>query len=367
MMKSTELHLEHEKLGAKLIDFHGWNMPLQYSGILAEHNNVRQNLGLFDISHMGKLAVSGADANEFLNFAFTNDVNNLAAKQAHYSLLLNGKGGIIDDAVIQKIAENNFIVVLNASNFEADKAHLVLLAKEYSVVLDDLSASHCLIALQGQKSVLLLEQLLKTELKQLKYYHFTKCDTSFGELLISRLGYTGEDGFEIMVETTQAVNLWRKLLEQGAAYNILPIGLGARDTLRLEAGYFLHGNDITPQTNPRSANLMWAVKMKKPDFVGKAEIPNADELTYRLYCLQTTERAVLRPGQIVKDSLNQDIGVITSGTMSPLLKVGIAICRLDRPSFELDIGVNISLNNRLVEAKVVKSPFVKIEKPYLVL
>ena len=271
-LKNTPLYEQHRKLAAKMVNFHGWHMPLSYSGIIKEHLATRNGLGLFDVSHMGKFLASGPEALSFLQTVTSNNVEKLAIGKVQYSLLLNQQGGVIDDLTLGRIGPDKYYLTVNAATTITDFALLKKQAEAFTVELTDISASQALIALQGAKSALLVDRLLKCDCQSLKYYQLKQVDSPWGNIVISRLGYTGEDGFELLIAANQAAGLWEKMIDQADNYSLLPAGLGARDTLRLEAGYLLNGQDMTPQTNPFAAGLSWVIKMKKANFTGQAAL-----------------------------------------------------------------------------------------------
>lgn len=356
--KKTPLYNAHIRAGARMIDFGGWLMPVYYRGIVEEHKKVRQEVGLFDLCHMGEVKIFGSRALEFLQKITTNDVSTLAIGQAQYTLLCYPDGGIVDDILVCK-TEDGYFLVLNASNTAKDIEWIRSHAEE-GVEIKDMSPETALLAIQGPDSAALLSQLTKVDLDKVYYYQFTSGRVADVDCLISRTGYTGEDGFELFFGHTHSETLWKALLSAGSAYNIEPIGLGARDTLRLEMGYSLYGNELDSKTNPLEVGLGWIVSKSKGDFVGKDAIEQVrkDGVSRRLTGFKLLERGVPRTGfQIEKN--NEAVGVVTSGSLSPTLGVGIGMCFVPPELAKQGNQFHVVIRGKKVLAESVRPPFVE--------
>ncbi|HET9012833.1 MAG TPA: glycine cleavage system aminomethyltransferase GcvT, partial [Gemmatimonadaceae bacterium] len=325
-LKRTPLHDVHAALGAKIVPFAGYEMPVQYpAGITAEHKAVREGVGMFDVSHMGEFWVTGPRAVDFVNHVTTNNVAALAVGQVHYTTILNERGTIEDDALVYRFADRVMMVV-NASNAEKDFAHIAKHAATFGVTLRDASEEMALLAIQGPRAARVLQTLTKTDLSTIGYYHFTEGKVADRPAIISRTGYTGEDGFELYVTNEHAVPIWEAVMATG---KVTPAGLGARDSLRLEMGMALYGNDIDDTVTPLEANLGWLVKLAKGDFVGRDVLAAQKEkgVEKKLVGFTTSERAFPRHGYPVFYE-NQPSGIVCSGTMSPTLEIPIGTCYL---------------------------------------
>jgi aminomethyltransferase len=356
-MKRTPLHEEHVKLGARMVEFAGWEMPIQYKGIIEEHDAVRNKVGIFDVSHMGEIEISGVKAFEFCQTIACNDVSKLKPGKIQYSAILNEQGGVIDDCTLYQMAEAHYLFVVNASRKD-QVLEWFMKHKTSGVDITDLSDNYGLLALQGKKSQELLSNVLGRELDSLGYYEFLIAQFSSNVLIVSRTGYSGEDGFELYVPINKTVELWNALMEQGKKFDIQPIGLGARDTLRLEMGYLLYGQDMNENVSALQAGLSWIVKFDKGSFVGKSALVKEKEagVKKRIRAILMEEKQIPRSHYEV---LNQGkiIGEVTSGTFSPTLKKGIALALVDA---NLKIGdeIQVQVRKNLASAKVVKAPFV---------
>lgn len=357
IMKRTALYDQHVALNAKLVPFAGYIMPVQYGGIIQEHLTVRSAAGLFDVSHMGEFIVNGPKAEKFLQYVTLNDVTALQQGQAQYSAMCYDNGGIIDDLLIYRFADY-FMVVVNASNIDNDyqwmEKHLINGAS-----LENHSEKISLIAIQGPQARAILNQIASHPLDDLPFYHFRNGALAGKAVTIARTGYTGELGFEIYGKNDDMPLIWTELLQKGAEYGLVPVGLGARDTLRLEMKYCLYGNDIDETTNPIEAGLGWITKLEKGDFIGKVAIQEKKaNWSRRLVCLEMQERAVPRPDYkvYVDDS---EIGYITSGTQSPVLKKGIGLAYLNRGFTKSGNEVMVAIRGQFKKALVVKPPFYK--------
>ncbi len=359
-LKRTPLYEEHEKAGAKLIPFAGYLMPVQYAtGIVAEHNAVRHTCGLFDVSHMGEIFVSGPQALDLIQYVCTNDASKLVVGQAQYSVICHEDGGAVDDCIVYRF-EDRYMIVVNASNKDKDFAWIKSHQGGFDCELIDSSDDYALIAIQGPQASNILARLTQTDLDAIKYYHFDEGQVAGCEAIISRTGYTGEDGFELYVASTDAVRVWRGLLEVGAAENLQPTGLGARDSLRLEMGYALYGNDIDDRRTPLEAGLGWVVKMDKGDFVGRAALEKlkADGLREKLVGFELKDRGFPRHGYGVRVN-GEPGGEVTSGIHSPSLGKGIGMAYVPIESSKPGSQIEIMVRDKGVMAEVVRPPFYK--------
>lgn len=361
-MKKTPLYEEHVKLDAKMVPFAGFEMPVQYAGVMEEHRGVRKNAGLFDVSHMGEFEFCGPQALAFLNTLTANNVANLTDGKAQYSLLCNERGGIIDDILIYRLNGEDFLMVVNASNIEKDFEWIQKYKPRFEhVALTDVSDETCLLALQGPKAIHILKTLTAAKIDALKTFHSCVATLAGQEnCLIGRTGYTGEDGVEIFCKARQGAPLWRAILEAGKTAGLKPTGLGARDTLRLEARLSLYGHEINDETNPLEAGLSWVVKLDKEDFVGKKAIVKAKEggLKKTIVGFKMLDKSIPRQGfSIVADQ--QTIGHVTSGTYSPTLNYGIGLGYVPLAFEKVGSKFNIDIRGNRRLAEVVEVPFYK--------
>ena len=357
-LKKTPLYEEHVALGAKMVPFAGFEMPVQYpTGIRGEHEAVRAAAGLFDVSHMGEFLVTGPDALGFVSFVTSNDPARLDAGKVQYSVLCHETGGIVDDLLVYRLGEQRFRLVVNAANLAKDWAHLAALAPRFDVQLEDESDRIGLLALQGPVAQAILSPLTSVDLEKIEFYAFDQGQVAGVPGVISRTGYTGEDGFELYVPAERTAALWRALLEAGEPHGLVPAGLGARDSLRLEMGYALYGNDIDDGTSPLEAGLSWLVRLGKEDFLGKAELVRQKEegLTRRLAGFRLMERGFPRPGYPVVFG-GEEVGAVRSGTLSPSLGVGIGTAYLP-PDAEPGDRVQVRIRDRELQGEVVRMPF----------
>lgn len=361
MTKNTALTDEHKALGAKLIPFAGWLMPLQYRGIIQEHYAVRQNAGLFDVSHMGEFFVSGKDACEFLNSIVPQDIAELNENKVIYCQLTNEEGGIIDDLLIYKIADDNFLLVVNASRISIDYNWIVANKKDFKVQIENKSDEYSLIALQGPNASAIMDKIgFKKEL-QPEFMHFANTSLYGIETFISRTGYTGEDGFELLVKNEDALKIWQNLLTDGKELKLEPIGLGARDTLRLEAALPLHGNELNEKTTPIEAGLKWCIpKDKEADYIGKNKILDQIQngTDKKLVGFELIERGIARSGDKIIEN-GKLMGMVTSGTMSPMSRKPFGMAYVSDTNLKIDDTFKIEIRGNLHLAKIVKRPFVK--------
>ena len=358
-MKKTKFYNIHEKLGAKIVEFAGYLMPVQYSSIIGEHKAVRNSVGVFDVSHMGEIFVDGEKALEFVQHITINDASKLVPGKVQYSAMCYPDGGIIDDLLVYKISETRFMLVVNASNIEKD-FNWMAENNKFGVNLKNLSDEYSLLAVQGPYSKDVIQKLCTSEL-QLEYYTFKEENISGIDMIVSRTGYTGELGYELYFKANEntAEKIWNDLFNAGKEYNIQPIGLGARDTLRLEMGFCLYGNDIDKTTNPLEAGLGWITKLNKQDFIGKDELLKikTDGLKRKLTAFVTDEKAFPRHGYELTVNGNH-AGTITSGTVSPILEKPIALGYISVENSKEGSNVNFLIRGKEIPAKVVKLPFV---------
>src|SRR4051794_8477291 len=359
----TALVERHRTLGGRLIDFAGWEMPVQYSGILDEHRAVRERLGLFDLSHMGEVWVSGPEAGAGLAAALVTDPPRLAEGRAHYSMICAPDGGIIDDLIVYRLAADRFMVVPNASNREVVVAELRERLAGFDAAIDDASLRTSLVAVQGPRAMELLAPLTDVDLAALKYYAIVEGHACGKPALIARTGYTGEDGFELFLEWADALDVWDALLDAGQEFGIMPCGLGARDTLRLEAGMPLYGNELGRDTNPYEAGLGRVVKLDKAgDFVGRAALEKvaAEGPSKQLVGLRLNGRAIARHGSPVLEGADETpVGVVTSGAPSPSLGVPIAMAYVPPAASAVGTMVDVEIRSTHAPAEIVPLPFYK--------
>jgi aminomethyltransferase len=356
-LKRTPLHDVHVALGAKMVPFAGYEMPVQYpTGITAEHKAVRQKAGLFDVSHMGEFLVRGPGAIDFVNYVTTNNVAKLEEGQAHYSTILNERGTIEDDCLVYRLPDH-LMMVVNASNAAKDLAHISRHLDKFDATIEDVSERIALLALQGPHAERILQTLTDSKLSDIGYYRFVEGKVGGQPTIISRTGYTGEDGFELYFDGQYAERIWKALMDTG---EVTPAGLGSRDSLRLEMGMALYGNDIDDTTTPLEANLGWLVKLQKGEFVGKDALvaQKAKGIERKLVGFTTTERSFPRHGYPVKVN-GQDSGIVRSGTMSPSLNIPIGTCYLPTASAAEGTTFSIEIRGKEIPATVAKLPFYK--------
>ncbi len=358
-VRTTPLLERHRALGARLIDFAGWLMPVQYAGILEEHRAVREAAGLFDLSHMGELFVEGPEAGTALAFALVTDPRTLAVGRAHYSMICAPDGGILDDLIVYRLADDRYLVVANAANAQVVSDLLVERMAGFRAIVDDRSLATALVAIQGPRSLEIATPQTGIDLSALRYYGIAEGQVAGIDALVARTGYTGEDGFEVFVDMERAVELWDALMTAGEALRLAPIGLGARDTLRLEAGMPLYGNELDAATTPYEAGLGRVVKLAKPgDFVGRAALERveANGPTRRLVGLVVRGRGIARHGYPVFADERQT-GVVTSGAPSPTLGVPIAMAYVAPADAEPGTMLAVGIRDARVAAEVVPLPF----------
>lgn len=358
MLKRTPLYDAHVKLGAKIVEFGGFEMPVQYSSIIEEHKWVRSKAGLFDVSHMGEIEITGPRALEFVSYITSNDPAKLEDFQVQYSALLTEKGTFVDDILVYRLPDR-FLLVVNASNTDKDFDWIMAHKFADGVEVKNLSDEYAELALQGPVAEQVLQRITDIDLSKMGYYHSGYGKVLDKDALISRTGYTGEDGFEIYLDPPDVEEVFWKLLDME---EVKPAGLGARDTLRLEMGYCLYGNDIDETTNALEAGLKWIVAFDKPDFIGKKALLEIKErgVTRRRVGFETERRgAVPRHGQRILDDDGNEIGHVTSGTFSPSLKKGIGMGYVAKGHWKRGTEINIEIRNRLEKAVIVKMPFYK--------
>ena len=359
-MKNTALTQKHQDLGAKLVPFAGYNMPVQYEGVTVEHETVRNGVGVFDVSHMGEFELKGENALALIQKVSTNDASVLIDGKAQYSCMPNGNGGIVDDLIIYRISQNHYFLVVNASNIEKDW-NWISSHNDLGVEMTNLSNDYSLLAIQGPKAAEAMQQLTSIDLSAMVYYTF-QYGTFAGieNVMISATGYTGSGGFELYVKNEHAEQLWNRIFEAGEKFGIKPIGLAARDTLRLEMGFCLYGNDIDDTTSPLEAGLGWITKFTK-DFVDSDFLKNQKEVgvSRKLVAFEMIDRGIPRHDYKIVDANGAEIGKVTSGTMSPSMKIGIGLGYVTIENVQLDREIFIEIRDKNIKAKVVKLPFYK--------
>ena len=360
-MKTTALTETHMALGAKMVPFAGYNMPVSYEGVNMEHETVRNGVGVFDVSHMGEFLVEGPKALELVQKVTTNDASKLTVGKAQYSCMPNETGGIVDDLIVYRVKEETYLLVVNASNIEKDWEHISKYNTAIGAEMRNISDNYSLLAIQGPKAVEAMQSLTSHDLSAIKFYNFVVGDfAGIEHVIISATGYTGSGGFEIYCKNSDVQQVWDKVLEAGATYGIKPIGLAARDTLRLEMGYCLYGNDIDDTTSPFEAGLGWITKFTK-DFVNSEALENEKKRTpeRKLVGFELDEKGIPRQGYDIVDGQGKKMGEVTSGTMSPSLGKGIGLGYV--PIVFADVGskIHIQIRKNRVPATVVKPPFYK--------
>jgi aminomethyltransferase len=361
-LKQTPLNAVHRAAGAKMVDFGGWDMPVQYTGIIDEHNAVRTAVGLFDVSHMGEIEIRGPQALDLVNHVSSNNAAKLEAGQAHYSGLLYESGTFVDDILVHKVASDHFFLCVNASNQDKDFAY-ILEQNRFDATVENAGPRLSQIAVQGPKGLATLQKLTATDLGAIRYYWFADGEVDGVPARIARTGYTGEDGFEIYVENAAATALWNRLLEAGEEFGIKPAGLGARNTLRLEAAMALYGHEIDASITPLEAGLGWIVKFDKPDFLGKAKLEEqkAKCVARKLCGFVMKGRGIGRDGyEIAVDGAQA--GWVTSGGPAPTLGQNIGLCYLPAPLATPGRTIHVIIRNQAVAAETVSTPFYKRAK-----
>ena len=359
-MKNTALSQIHEQLGAKMVPFAGYNMPVSYEGVNAEHETVRKAVGVFDVSHMGEFLITGPNALELIQKVCSNDVSKLVDGQAQYNCLPNETGGIVDDLIVYKFEEGKYLLVVNASNIDKDWDWI----SKYNTMgaeMRNLSDDYSLLAIQGPKAVAAMQSLTSEDLSAIKFYHFKVADfAGIEHVIISATGYTGSGGFEIYCKNSEVEQVWNKVMEAGKSFGIKPIGLAARDTLRLEMGYCLYGNDINDTTSPLEAGLGWITKFTK-DFTNSENLKKQKEegVKRKLIGFELNERGIPRHDYEIVDKEGNNIGIVTSGTMAPSLNKGIGMGYVTTENSSPNTEIFIQIRNKPIAATVVKTPFYK--------
>lgn len=359
-MKNTALTDVHIALGAKMVPFAGYNMPVQYEGVNIEHETVRSGVGVFDVSHMGEFLISGPHALELIQKVTSNDASVLTDGRAQYSCLPNNEGGIVDDLIVYRFNAEKYLLVVNASNIEKDW-NWISQHNTMGAEMRNLSDDYSLLAIQGPKAAEAMQSLTSVDLSAIKYYHFEVADfAGIDHVIISATGYTGSGGFEIYCKNSEVKTIWDKVFEAGASYGIKPIGLAARDTLRLEMGFCLYGNDINDTTSPLEAGLGWITKFTK-EFTHSEVLKAQKEVgvTRKLVGFEMVDKGIPRHDYEIADATGNIIGVVTSGTMAPSLKLGIGLGYVPTALSAPDSEIYIVVRGKLLKAKVVKLPFYK--------
>ena len=359
-MKNTALSHIHESLGAKMVPFAGYNMPVQYEGVNAEHEIVRTGVGVFDVSHMGEFFLKGKNALALIQKVTSNDASKLVDGKAQYSCLPNNEGGIVDDLIIYKIEDNHYMIVVNASNIQKDW-NWISKHNDLGVEMQDLSESYSLLAIQGPKAAEAMQSLTSIDLINMPYYTFQIGEfAGVNNVTVSATGYTGSGGFEIYFKNKDAETIWNNIFKAGADFGIKPIGLAARDTLRLEMGFCLYGNDINDTTSPLEAGLGWITKFDK-EFTNSENLKKQKEagVARKLVAFELTERGIPRHDYEIVDANGNVIGIVTSGTMSPSLGKAIGLGYVPTALSAVDSEIFIRIRNKDIAAKIVKLPFYK--------
>ena len=358
-MKNTALTQTHIALGAKMVPFAGYNMPVSYEGVNIEHETVRKGVGVFDVSHMGEFLIEGPNALKLIQKVSSNDASKLTLGKAQYSCLPNETGGIVDDLIVYRVKDETYLLVVNASNIDKDWQHITNYNKEIGAEMRNISDGFSLLAIQGPKAVEAMQSLTSVDLSAIKFYHFEVADFAGVEhVIISATGYTGSGGFEIYCKNSEVQQVWDKVFEAGKEFGIKPIGLAARDTLRLEMGYCLYGNDIDDSTSPIEAGLGWITKFTK-DFVNCDALAKEKEAgpQRKLIAFELDERGIPRNGYDIVDDAGEKIGIVTSGTMSPSMNKGIGLGYVPADISKVGNGINIQIRKKVVPATILKLPF----------
>ncbi len=359
-LKTTPLFEAHRKLGGKMVPFSGWHMPIQYAGVIQEHRTVREGVGVFDVSHMGEIEVRGLEAKAFLQALLTNDMDRLDDGGILYSLMCYEDGGVVDDLLVHRFEEEHYFLCVNASNTDKDFEWADRLAEEFDVQVDNISDRTAQLAVQGPKAEPLLQKLTEVSLSDLSYYRFLQGQVGGRKALIARTGYTGEDGFELYLDADAAVPVFDALFEAGREFDLQPIGLGARDTLRTEMGYALYGKEIGASQSPLEAGLGWVIKLNKAQpFSGQESLKNQKDkgISRKLVGVRLTQRGVPRSHyKVLHDG--QPVGEVTSGTFSPSLNIGVALCNVPTAMSKVGTQLDIEIRNSVGAGEVVVLPFV---------
>lgn len=354
-MKKTPLYNQHLQLKAKMVDFGGFNMPIQYKGISIEHQCVRNDVGIFDVSHMGEFFIQGNESTSFLNYICSNDINKIEIHKAQYNCFINNIGGIVDDLIVYRIEEKKYMLVVNAANIEKDWKWIKKNIQNFDCNIINSSDDIGLISIQGPESLNLINDMFGENFSNLKKFYFKNILINNKSIIVSNTGYTGSKGYEIYIDVSIISSIWNKLIEKGVKYKLQPIGLGARDTLRMEMGYCLYGNDIDDRTTPYEANLMWVTNIKK-DFIGKEKVLKSIEISSKkMINFKMIERGIPRNGYEICNKKGDNIGYVTSGTFSPTNKIGIGIGYL-KVEYSIGEKIFILIRNKLVKSEIIKLP-----------
>ena len=367
--RRTPLYPLHKELGARFVEFGSWEMPVYYSSIVDEHKNVREKVGLFDVSHMGEIFVRGPESLELLQYLTTNDVSKLTPGKAQYTLLLNEHGGVVDDLIIYMLLEGDYLLCVNASNTEKDFSWLTK-HNTFDALVENVSSEYSQLALQGPKAVDVMCRLLARKHSDFSLENFppfsfepsdTALDSQVHRLIIARTGYTGEDGFEIFAAKDSGVELWKTLLEIGEDYGICPVGLGARDTLRLEACYPLFGHELKDAISPLCSRLSWVIKLDKGDFIGKDALEKQEKngIPIKLVCLEVIGQGIIREGVRLFSDAEDSIGEVVSGTKTPTIGKAIGTAFVKKEHAKVGSEFSAEIRGKQVPVKVVKWPFYK--------
>jgi len=361
-LRKTPLHAVHRRMGAKMVDFGGWDMPVQYSGVLDEHHTVRQRVGVFDVSHMGEIEVRGPEALKLVELVTTNAASKLKVGQAQYSALLYEHGGFVDDILVHKVADDHYFICVNASNQDKDYEHIAA-NNPFDATVENAGPRYAQIAIQGPRALETLQKLTPVDLQPIRYYHFTDGVVSGIPARIARTGYTGEDGFEIYIAPEEAARIWEEILTAGEEFGIKPAGLGARNTLRLESKMALYGHEIGASITPWEADLAWIVKLDKGEFIGREALIRQKEqgVTRKLVGFEMKGRGIGRDGyEVFVDGLPS--GWVTSGGPAPTLNKNIGLCYLPATLAEVGRTIHVMVRGQGVEAVTVPTPFYKRAK-----
>jgi len=359
-MKKTRLHTSHKNLGGRMIKFFGWEMPVEYSGLIDEHMAVRQRAGLFDVSHMGEILISGKQALDFVQYLTPNNAARLTPGKAQYTALTTPKGTFIDDLLVYCLSLSEYLLVVNAANSDKDYAWILSHQKGFDVHVENKSDDYTQLALQGPKAMEILQPMVRLNLEELGSFEFNLANIEGEKVFVSRTGYTGEDGVEIYTLSTQPEKIWDALLDRGKGFGLLPIGLGARDTLRLEANLMLYGNDIDETTTVLEAGLGWLVKFKKGEFLGREALLKQKEegIKRKIAGFELAERGIARPHYPVFIE-EEKVSEVNSGTFSPYLKKAIGLTYLPLEYTEPGIEFEIGIRDKKVKARIIPTPFYK--------
>ncbi len=363
-LKKTSLFGHYEGYGGKIIDFAGWALPVQFAGIMEEHKAVREMAGLFDVSHMGEITVKGREALKFVNRLITNDASKLADNQVLYTMMCYEDGGVVDDLLVYRYSEDSYLLVVNASNVEKDYQWIVSKKENYDVSFENISSKVSQLALQGPKAEAVLQKLTETDLSEISFFYFKdKVSISGKECLISRTGYTGEDGFEIYCKNEDLVYLWDTILASGKEEGVQPIGLGARDTLRFEANLPLYGNELSQEITPLEAGFGFFVKLNKEEFIGKESLEKQklEGLERKIVAFEMVGKGIARHGYKVFKG-EEEIGFVTTGYLSPTLGKNIGLALIKSDYAEMDGIIEIQIRNKKSEARIISRKFYSRKK-----